>query len=70
MPEIPLPTELERYFAAQARALKLSPLSLETANPETVRAYCALVLNELAARGLIEGEHLPGCYAAARASGN
>ncbi|WP_293909438.1 hypothetical protein [Deinococcus sp.] len=36
-------TELERYFAAQARALKLSPTSLETADPATLRAYCALV---------------------------
>ncbi len=30
----------------------------------------ALVLHELAARGLIEAEQTPGCYAAARASGN
>ena len=50
----PVLTELERYFAAQARALRLSPLNLETADPEAVRAYCALVLNELAARGLLE----------------
>ena len=63
-----MPSDLEYWLAAQARALKLSPQNLETADPATVQAYCALVLVALAARGLIE--QVLGCHAATRASGN
>ena len=63
-----MPSDLEYWLAAQARALKLSPQNLETVDPATVQARCALLLVALAARGLIE--QMSGCYAATRASGN
>ncbi len=63
-------SDLEVYLAEQARRLGLSPLTLGAASPETLHTYCAAVLRELAARGLLEGESEIGCYAAARASGN
>ncbi len=63
-------SDLEVYLAEQARRLNLTPLTLGTASPETLHTYCAAVLHELAARGLLEGEREIGCYAAARASGN
>ncbi|ULH14828.1 hypothetical protein MF271_12670 [Deinococcus sp. KNUC1210] len=62
--------ELEDWLTQQARALNLTPLSVEEAEPETVRAYCREVLNELAARGRLPGAQMPGCYAAPRQTEN
>jgi len=68
--------ELDEYLARCARELSLTPDRLETADAETLRGFCAVVLRELAARGLLpsgdsvrSGEDV-GCYAAPRASGN
>ncbi|TSA82446.1 hypothetical protein FNU79_13820 [Deinococcus detaillensis] len=63
-------SEFEVYLAAEARRLNLSPLTLDWASPEVLHAYCRLVVRELAARGLLEGEVEIGCHAAARATGN
>ena len=62
--------ELERYLAAEARRLNLSPLTLGTASPDALHAYCAAVLRELAARGLLENEPDIGCHAAAQTAVN
>ncbi|UWX64582.1 hypothetical protein [Deinococcus rubellus] len=63
-------SDLELYLAEQARRLGLSPLTLGAASAETLHTYCAAVLHELAARGLLEGESEIGCHTAARATGN
>ena len=60
------PDELEAWLAQQARALDLNPSSVETADADTLRAYCRDVLHELAARGLLPGAEVVGCYAAPR----
>ncbi|AWN22339.1 hypothetical protein DKM44_03055 [Deinococcus irradiatisoli] len=65
-----MPSDLEHYLADEARALGLSPLTLGVASPDTLHAYCAAVLRELAARGLLEGETELGCYARPRFSGH
>lgn len=66
----PYTHSLEQWLAEQARALGLSPLTLGTASPGTLHAYCAVVLRELSARGLLEGESEVGCYALRRSTGN
>ena len=63
-------TELEGWLTRQARELGLNALNVEDAEPEVLRAYCAAVLNELAARGLLPGAEQIGCHAAARAKAN
>ncbi|WP_407538248.1 hypothetical protein Q0M94_08985 [Deinococcus radiomollis] len=63
-------TELEGWLARQARELGLNALNVEDADPEVLRAYCAAVLNELAARGLLPGPEQIGCHAAARRTAN
>jgi hypothetical protein len=63
-------SDLERWLAAQARALGLSAVNVRQADPATLREYCALILEELAARGLLERAPEVGCYAAARPGGN
>ena len=59
-------TDLERWLAVQARTLGLDALNVERADPDVLREYCLLVLNELAARGLLTGAHDVGCYAQVR----
>ncbi len=66
----PSPDALEHWLAGQARTLGLSPLTLGTAHPDTLHAYCAAVLRELSARGLLDAEPDIGCYAAARTKSN
>lgn len=62
--------DLEHWLAAQARALGLDALNVERARPEVLRAYCLLVLDELAARGLLAGVVNLDCHAKARECGN
>lgn len=63
--------ELARWLAREAQTLGLNPENVDWVEDETLRAYCALVLNELAARGLIEGGPAEiGCYAGVRESGH
>ena len=63
-------SELEGWLAARARELGLNALNVEDAEPEVLRAYCAAVLAELAARGLVPGPEQVGCHAGARAKAN
>ena len=63
-------TDLESWLAAQARALGLDAVNIEYAEPEILRAYSRVVLGELAARGLLAGPEVVGCYAAAREGAN
>ncbi|WP_407570088.1 hypothetical protein [Deinococcus altitudinis] len=63
-------TDLEGWLARRARELGLNALNVESAGSEVLRAYCAAVLDELAARGLLPGEEQIGCYAAAREEAN
>lgn len=62
--------ELAQPLAAAARRLGLSALNVQQADDETVREFAALVLEELAARGLVEGEEEVGCWAQERFGGN
>ena len=63
-------SSLERLLARHARALNLDRRSLPEADEARVREFCEIVLTELAARGLIEGELEVGCYALPRQDGN
>lgn len=63
-------TDLERWLAAQARDLGLGTDTVGEADAEVLRDYCRQVLSELAARGLLAAEEVPGCYAVVRPAGN
>ncbi|GMA17371.1 hypothetical protein E5F05_07475 [Deinococcus metallilatus] len=62
--------DLALYLARQARSLGLDALTLEEADPETLRAFAGAVLTELAALGLVPGEAEVGCWAAPRPAGH
>lgn len=62
--------ELATYFARQAHRHGLTPLSVGEAGEAELRAFCALVLRELAARGLLPAENEVGCHATLRPGGN
>ncbi len=61
---------LARHLAHQARTLSLDALSVEEADPETLRAFSRAVLLELAAFGLVPGEEEVGCWAGPREAGH
>lgn len=64
-------SELARWLAREAQMFDLNPENVDWADTETLRSYCALVLTELAARGLIEGGPAEiGCYAGVREVGH
>jgi hypothetical protein len=63
-------SDLEHLLAAQARELGLNAVSVEEAGAELLREFCAQVLTELAARGVLAGSEEIGCYAAARKASN
>jgi hypothetical protein len=63
-------SDLEHWLAAQAGELGLNAVSVEKAGAELLREFCALVLTELAARGVLAGSEEIGCYAAARKASN
>ena len=61
---------LARFLAQQARALDPGPLTLETSDPEILRAFLGTVLEELHARGLLAGDETVGCWSAPRVTGH
>lgn len=65
-----MPDPLDRMLAREARALGLSPVTVNGSEPAAVRAFCEVVLRELAARGLLEDRPAPGCFSMPREAGN
>lgn len=61
---------LARFLARQARAFGLDPRSLDGADPEAIRGFAGVVLQELVARRLLAGEEAPGCWSAPRFRGH
>lgn len=70
MADHPDPDPLARLLALEARKLNLNALSLSASPEDVVRAFAEVVLEELAARGLLEGETEVGCWARPRLQGN
>ncbi|WP_226342535.1 hypothetical protein [Deinococcus sp. AJ005] len=62
--------DLAVYLAAEARRLGLESDAPEHAPPEAVQTFAQLVLHELAALGLIQGNEELGCWAAPRPGGH
>lgn len=65
-----MPDPLDRFLAREARALGLSPVTVNASDAASVRAFCEVVLCELAARGLLEDRPAPGCFTVPREAGN
>lgn len=61
---------LEHWLAQQARALRLTAANADTAAEADLRAFAQAVLDELAARGLVDAAPELGCYARRRPSGH
>lgn len=61
---------LAAWLAGEARRLGLDATDPDGADEGRVRAFCAAVLRELAARGLVPGEPEIGCHARPRATGH
>ena len=57
-------------LAVEARKLKLSALNVADCPEEVVRAFAQIVLDELAARGLLAGAVDLGCWAGPRPQGH
>ena len=53
-------------LAHEARQLNLSALNMAASSEEVVRSFAQVVLNELAARGLLDSEPTVGCWARPR----
>jgi len=62
--------DLPLDLARQARALGLSALNLNDAEPQVLETFARQVLWALAARGLVAGDEEIGCYAAPQSAGN
>lgn len=61
---------LARFLADNARALNLDALNVEAAEPEQLRDFTRIVMQELAARGLLRGEERLECWALPRPVGH
>ena len=62
--------ELAQELALEARKLKLNALNLSATPEDVVRGFAEVVLEELAARGLLESKTEVGCWARPRPQGN
>lgn len=61
---------LALWLAQQARLLGLETARVEEADPEALQSFTRVVLEELAAQGLLAGEPEIGCWSRPRSSAN
>lgn len=61
---------LALWLARQARRLGLNPVTGEEVDPEALRAFALLVLNELSARGFLPEGPEVGCWSRPRSPTN
>lgn len=62
--------DFAHHLAHEARRLGLETDALEDVPPEALHTFAQVVLDELAARGLLQGREEVGCWAAPRMPGH